>query len=100
MKILFKILISISILFTLVACSAKIELKSDHVEIYAGQTFNVNDYLDEATKTNKNLVIEEHVDVNTPGSYEVKYSIGKTEKTLVLLVKDNPISLTHSDVVV
>ena len=87
-----------TILFLLSACSPEIDLLDDQATLYAGQEFDAIDYIVDELKSNKDIEIKNIPDTSTPGTYEVTYLLGNSEKTLVLTVKDEPITLVETSV--
>ncbi len=70
-------------------------LLKDQVEIYVGQNFDPYQFVDESLKYK--LSIANSVDINIPGSYVVIYSIDDVKKTLNVIVLEEPILLSSSE---
>ena len=93
-----KFLATTTMLVLLSACSPQIDLLDDQATLYAGQEFDAIDYIVDELKSNKDIEIKNIPDTSTPGTYEVTYLLGSSEKTLVLTIKDEPITLVETSV--
>lgn len=93
-------IVTLSTLFLLIGCEAEIKLATENVEIYIGQEFDELAYLDDDTRINGDLVVQNNVDVDETGTYQVIYTLGGSEKTLTVKVNEDPISLLTTSAIV
>lgn len=74
----------------------KLSLSTDYVELYEGQTFNPNDFIDNSI--HEEVTITNDVDVTTPGEYTVLYNLNGKKATVKVVVLSNPIVLKETNV--
>lgn len=94
-----KLILGLSLIFSLTACSQNIELLENEIQIYVGQQFNPEDFLVDSLKNNDSIEILNGVDLNTPGNYEVVYTLSKSQGILKVTILDDPITLTAKSIV-
>lgn len=95
-----KILLIITLVLNLQACSSDFELVKDEIEMYVGESFNPSDYLVLDESNIEDFEITSNVDVNVPGKYEVLYELGDTKKTLYVTILGDPIIMLSTSVLI
>lgn len=78
---------------------SRLELIVKEVKIYQGQLFDPINYITDVNELSLDtIVIINNVDVNVPGEYTVIYKDNQTEKTLDVIVHEDPITLEESNI--
>jgi hypothetical protein len=71
-------------------------LISTSVSVKQGSVFNPSNYLVESDRTNTNIKIDNDVDINTPGTYSVTYTLDTIVKTLDVTVTKVEVAASYT----
>lgn len=69
-------------------------LTNESVEIFQGQSFNPKIYI-ESNTTGQDVDINNPVNIDQPGEYEVRFQVDDIEKVLLVTVIEDPITLKN-----
>ncbi len=86
----------------LTGCSKTIalELIKESEELYKGHSFNSRMYIIDELKDNQNIKIDNPVNIEKPGDYNVIYSLKGITKILRVTIKKDPLLLTRYKVTI
>lgn len=95
-----RFLLSLLLLTVISGCSPEISLKQETTEFYVGQEFIAEEFISEDLKDNVDIEITNNIVPTSPGEYKVVYKLGSSESVLIVTVKEDPISLLKTSIVI